>query len=246
MDGHESHHHIEFVELARADRIILVELPSKTSNWTQPFDRTVFNSLKSNWNSNIYDFLSETGVSVGHAQFFRMLNKSWTSSMTVPNVVSGFSATGIFPYRPGAIPNEAYEPSELYTQSETNTDTMTPENQPPSIINIELTPPQDNEVVDLPLTLDTNGKLSVLEATTSTEAVLLPEDTVVQELTEDLTHGVAETVDATEPVPSGSFGGDSKTMYECTADMALRVVESALTDEMKRKYMHAYDNGLLT
>jgi hypothetical protein len=30
-------------------------------------------------------------------------------------IVNGFSATGICPYNPGAIPNEAFGPSEVYT-----------------------------------------------------------------------------------------------------------------------------------
>ena len=36
FDGHSSHNNIEFIELARKENIILVELPSHTSNWTQP------------------------------------------------------------------------------------------------------------------------------------------------------------------------------------------------------------------
>ena len=39
MDGHESHHHVELIELARTQDIVLLELPSKTSHFTKPFDR---------------------------------------------------------------------------------------------------------------------------------------------------------------------------------------------------------------
>ncbi|MCG8044800.1 MAG: hypothetical protein N0E48_03810, partial [Candidatus Thiodiazotropha endolucinida] len=113
-DGHESHNHLEFVEKARDEQIILVELPSKTSHWTQPFDRSVFKSLKSNWNDNINEFTVQTGVAVGHGQFFRLFSKSWKMSMSASNITNGFVATGIIPYNPGIIPNEAYEPAELY------------------------------------------------------------------------------------------------------------------------------------
>ena len=37
--------------------------------------------------------------------------------MTVDNISSGFKATGIHPYNPRAIPNEAYAPSELYNST---------------------------------------------------------------------------------------------------------------------------------
>jgi hypothetical protein len=42
---------VEFLRLALEQDIIIGELPSHTSHWTQPFDRVVFKSLKSNWNT---------------------------------------------------------------------------------------------------------------------------------------------------------------------------------------------------
>ena len=121
FDGHESHNHIEFIEKARQEQIILIELPSKTSHWTQPFDRTVFKSLKSHWNTYIDEFTSETGVAVGHGQFFRLLNKSWKASMSSSNIKNGFVKTGICPYNPGVILNEAFDPAELYEITEGTT-----------------------------------------------------------------------------------------------------------------------------
>ena len=34
VDGHESHHHIELIERAQADRIIMIEPPRKTSHFS--------------------------------------------------------------------------------------------------------------------------------------------------------------------------------------------------------------------
>lgn len=50
-DRHGSHNNVEFLELAVQNEIIVVELSSHTSHWTQPFDRAVFKSLKSHWNT---------------------------------------------------------------------------------------------------------------------------------------------------------------------------------------------------
>ncbi|XP_053383045.1 uncharacterized protein LOC128549707 [Mercenaria mercenaria] len=76
---------------------------------------SVFEALKSSWSDHLHRFTSTTGVTVGHAQFFRMFKLAWTESMIAENVASGFLATGICPYNPGAVPDLAYAPPELYT-----------------------------------------------------------------------------------------------------------------------------------
>lgn len=230
MDGHDSHNHIEFVQLARENNIILIELPSKTSHWTQPFDRTVFKSLKSSWNANIQEFMAETGVSVGHLQFFRMLTKAWNKAMSVSNISSGFVATGICPYNPAVIPNDAYAPAELYvseTPDETALNTSTEEDntltadfgvdETTTVVSLDVMTPDADGVVDLPLSMDDNGTLTVIDTpTTENEVTIQPESS-----------------------------DSSTTTGECSSSMALRVVESALTEEMKRRYRVAYDQGFL-
>lgn len=53
-DGHRSHNNVEFSELANENDIIVAELPSHTSHWTQPLDRlVVFQSLKPHWNTTV-------------------------------------------------------------------------------------------------------------------------------------------------------------------------------------------------
>ncbi|XP_022320855.2 uncharacterized protein LOC111123042 [Crassostrea virginica] len=39
FDGHDSHHHVELVECARENGIILMEMPAHCSHWLQPLDR---------------------------------------------------------------------------------------------------------------------------------------------------------------------------------------------------------------
>ncbi|XP_052281215.1 uncharacterized protein LOC127878723 [Dreissena polymorpha] len=111
FDGHGSHNNLEFLKLARQESIILGELPSHTSHWTQPFDRSVFKSLKSSWNANVDEFIKITGVSLGNSSFLRVFGKALAASVTPSNVISGFRATGIHPFNPSAIPDLAYLPS---------------------------------------------------------------------------------------------------------------------------------------
>ena len=117
-DGHGSHNNIEFIEIARSNNIVVMELPSHTSNWTQPLDRSFFKSLKSAWNKEVDNFIHTTGLAIGHAQFLRLFERAWSVSTKESNIVSGFKATGIFPLNPSAIPAEAFVPSELYRDSE--------------------------------------------------------------------------------------------------------------------------------
>jgi hypothetical protein len=122
-DGHSSHNNVEFIELARKENIIIVELPSHTSHWTQPLDRSFFKSLKNKWNAEVSSFTQITGVPVGHAHFFRMFSKAWESASQPSVIQNGFKATGIFPFNPEAIPDEAYKPATLYTTEPTQQET---------------------------------------------------------------------------------------------------------------------------
>ncbi|XP_021363005.1 uncharacterized protein LOC110456536, partial [Mizuhopecten yessoensis] len=126
-DGHGSHNNVEFVELSKQNDIILVELPSHTSNWTQPLDRTVFKLMKSHWNTALDDFVKSTGVAVGHKQFLRLFDIAWQAAMTPKTIWNGFVATGIYPFNPDAIPDEAYAPHKgcVQTQSEESCDNIT-------------------------------------------------------------------------------------------------------------------------
>jgi hypothetical protein len=49
-----------------------------------------------------------TGIAVGHAQFLKYFHRLWGEAMMPNNLESGFRATRIHPYNPGAIPDEAY------------------------------------------------------------------------------------------------------------------------------------------
>lgn len=39
FDGHDSHHHVELIESAWENQIILMEMPAHCSHWLQPLDR---------------------------------------------------------------------------------------------------------------------------------------------------------------------------------------------------------------
>jgi len=76
-----------------------------------------------------------------------MLTKTWKNYITVENIKRGFRATGIFPFNPAAIPEDAYAPSSLY---ETSTDVPTLEGSSQinsTDISVTVSVPTDNEQI---------------------------------------------------------------------------------------------------
>jgi hypothetical protein len=116
LDGHDSHNFLEMIELARENQIEIVELPSHTSNWLQPCDRTLFKPLKDYYREEAQELMSKfPGIVTCRSNFTGLFVKAWEKSMTNDNIVSGFKACGIHPFNPSAIPCEAYMPNYLYT-----------------------------------------------------------------------------------------------------------------------------------
>ncbi|CAB3239735.1 unnamed protein product [Arctia plantaginis] len=98
------------------------------------------------------------------ADFNKIFSQVWPKCMTHTNIVNGFKATGLYPYNPEAIPEEAFAPSVLseipYPQnqnkpmqnpkSDANVDTDSDENQRNLDINtsniLDLTPDEFNVI----------------------------------------------------------------------------------------------------
>ncbi|KAI4459542.1 dde superfamily endonuclease [Holotrichia oblita] len=109
-DGHSSHcSDTEMLEYCPENDIILVCLPSHTTQFLQPLDRCVFKSLKLHYYNacNLY-IKNNPGRKITRLQFGKLLAAAWKDSATVDNATSAFAATGIAPYNPCAIPNYAY------------------------------------------------------------------------------------------------------------------------------------------
>ncbi|KAI4459543.1 dde superfamily endonuclease [Holotrichia oblita] len=109
-DGHSSHcSDTEMLEYCPENDIILVCLPSHTTQFLQPLDRCVFKSLKLHYYNacNLY-IKNNPGRKITRLQFGKLLATAWKDSATVDNATSAFAATGIAPFNPCAIPNYAY------------------------------------------------------------------------------------------------------------------------------------------
>ncbi|KAI4469576.1 hypothetical protein MML48_1g06319 [Holotrichia oblita] len=114
LDGHASHcTSVELLELADANDVVLICLPSHTTHFLQPLDRAVFKSLKSNFYNGCRNWIrTNPGRQIKRSQFGNLLSQSWGISATQNNAIAGFKAMGICPFNSEAIPEHAYEISD--------------------------------------------------------------------------------------------------------------------------------------
>jgi len=128
LDGHSSHcNSIEMLEFAQSEGILLICLPSRTTHYLQPLDRAVFKSIKHNFFNAASKWLkNHPGRKLTRLQFGELLHETWSKSATPANAISGFKATGIYPFNPDAIPDYAFIDSDVTSTNDTPVKPMSP------------------------------------------------------------------------------------------------------------------------
>lgn len=107
LDGHSSHYCPETIRAAAASQIIIFALPPHTTHLTQPLDKSAFACLKKSWRKVCHEFIvSNPGHVVTRYEF------SMRESMTIRNVSSGFTVTGICPFE-RKLPELDFEPEKI-------------------------------------------------------------------------------------------------------------------------------------
>ena len=98
MDNHESHITINSLEFSKENGIVVVTLPPHTSGKLQPLDKTVYNSLKTNYNITCNDWmLSNPGCTITIYDIPTLFNIAYLKAFTPQNIINGFRYTGIWP-----------------------------------------------------------------------------------------------------------------------------------------------------
>eukprot|EP00118_Oscarella_pearsei_P022412 m.259355 g.259355 ORF g.259355 m.259355 type:complete len:338 (+) comp40416_c0_seq13:1120-2133(+) len=98
VDGHSSHIALELVVAARANNVILYNLPPNTTHVLQPLDVGVFSSVKAAWRKILksYSFANE-GKGAEKDVFAALVNQLMHDSFQPEHFVSGFRVPGIYP-----------------------------------------------------------------------------------------------------------------------------------------------------
>ncbi|KAB0790264.1 hypothetical protein PPYR_03907 [Photinus pyralis] len=110
LDGHSSHcSDVELLDLASSNDVIMLCLPSHTTHWLQPLDRSFFKPLKTYWSQACNTWIhNHPGRKLTRLQFPTLLNTAWGKAATVQNGISGFRTCGIYPLNATIIPDHAF------------------------------------------------------------------------------------------------------------------------------------------
>lgn len=110
MDGHASHTaNLEVIDLAKANNVILLVLPSHCTHRLQPLDLSFFKALNSYYNNEIITWLrNHQGRSVGEEQIAGLFAAAYGKAATVNNAVKGFEKAGIHPFRDDIFTDEDF------------------------------------------------------------------------------------------------------------------------------------------
>lgn len=110
LDGHSTHcNSVEMLEYANQNDIILISMPSHTSHYLQPLDRSVFKSLKHHFYEQCRLWLIQNpGRRITRLSFGALLSKAWGKAASSENAIAGFKATGVYPLNPEALPDYAF------------------------------------------------------------------------------------------------------------------------------------------
>ena len=103
FDGHHSHISLELIDLARANKIVLICLPPHITHFLQPLDICVFSVVKRKWKSVLDSFFVKSQqLLIGKNQFPSLI-KEGAVAFTRTNAIKGFEMSGIYPYDPERI-----------------------------------------------------------------------------------------------------------------------------------------------
>lgn len=120
MDNHRSHLSTEALQLARKNCVHVITLPPHTSNKTQPLDRTVFGPLKAAYNQLANSWMMmNVGKGITIYNVAELGGKAWLKAATPANIVSGFKASGIWPYDRDIFSDYEYLPSTILSNEPT-------------------------------------------------------------------------------------------------------------------------------
>lgn len=121
FDGHGSHLSVRTIELAVANNITILCLPSHTTHIIQPLDVSVFKSVKTTWRKILVDYFKETNFdNVSKDKFPSLLRKLHEKSFTRISAINGFEESGIFPFNRDKIDSLKLAPSTAFESNETD------------------------------------------------------------------------------------------------------------------------------
>ncbi|XP_049954839.1 uncharacterized protein LOC126470867 [Schistocerca serialis cubense] len=142
MDSHGSHISEEVIDLAKKNQIFLLTFPSHTTHILQPLDVGEYGQLKRSWGKSLNSYMFKNpGLRPNRPDFHKLLKPAYYSAFS-PETISAFRKTGIYPFNPAAVSNEAIATSKLTDKpAEDNLEPALDDSESHSEVNELLAPP---------------------------------------------------------------------------------------------------------
>jgi regulator of replication initiation timing len=103
LDGHESHHSIDFERYCKENKIITLCMPPHSSHLLQPLDVGCFNLLKKAYGREIEHLIRCSMTHVSKTEFFSAFYAAFQATMTEKNIKSAFRGAGLVPLDPESV-----------------------------------------------------------------------------------------------------------------------------------------------
>ena len=114
LNNHVSHLSLEAIELARENGLHLVTFSPHCSHKLQPLDISVFGSFKRNYSALCDAFLtSSPNKLISIYDVAEIFGEAYARAFNIPNITSGFKATGIWPFNPLVFSDDEFLPASV-------------------------------------------------------------------------------------------------------------------------------------
>ena len=129
LDGHTTHtKNSDALKLARANGIILVQLPAHTTHRLQPLDVGVFGPMQQYYDQALDQWMaSNAGQCVTQFNVASIITIAYYKAASISNAVNAFQNTGCWPVNRFVFKNADFAPSDLLV-TDNNNDTNTTTN----------------------------------------------------------------------------------------------------------------------
>jgi hypothetical protein len=103
LDGHESHHSLQFQELCKENNIYTLCMPPHSSHLLQPLDVGCFSPLKRAYSREIEALIRHHINHITKLEFLPAFKAAFTRSFTSANICSAFQGAGLVPLQPDVV-----------------------------------------------------------------------------------------------------------------------------------------------
>ena len=112
LDNHDSHLHIDILNYARENGIVMLSFPPHCSHKLQPLDLSVFGPFKRHLASFQDSWMrNNPGKTMSIYDLPCSIKECWPKASTPLNILHGFNVSGVFPFNRSVFNDDEFAPS---------------------------------------------------------------------------------------------------------------------------------------